>query len=375
MHLYCDDVNEAFLAIVQGIASGSIPTRKYTSRVGDVLRVEEPLLLTYRRPRNRVLFNSARDCNPFFHLMEALWMLAGSDDVAFVSQFNSRMPEFSDNGSTFHGAYGRRWRYAFSVDQPRVIAKNLRDNPWCRRQVLQIWDARKDLGTDSKDIPCNTQAYFGVREDQGKLVLDMTVCNRSNDIVWGMLGANVVHFSYLQEYVAANAGLQVGHYHQMTNNAHVYCDRFSPEKWLACEDRKKRTAHDPKLVYYAGTNRAVTWGIEVTPGCPLVQSPEQFEKDLHQFVGYSREFPRNRPHFGLQFREPFFQDVARHMAAAFRMHNLRDYKAALQFVDRVKAPDWRIAGKQWLQKRESNWEKAWKKARQQELTSGEQSDG
>ena len=32
--------------------------------------------------------------------------------------------------------------------------------------------------------------------------LCMTVCNRSNDMLWGAYGANVVHMSMLQEFVA-----------------------------------------------------------------------------------------------------------------------------------------------------------------------------
>ena len=49
-----------------------------------------------------------------------------------------------------------------------------------------------------EEIPCNTAIYFKVRE--GKL--NMTVSNRSNDVIWGTFGANVVHMSILQEYVA-----------------------------------------------------------------------------------------------------------------------------------------------------------------------------
>jgi hypothetical protein len=35
----------------------------------------------------------------------------------------------------------------------------------------------------------------------------MTVTNRSNDLCWGMLGANYVHFTILQEYLAARLGV------------------------------------------------------------------------------------------------------------------------------------------------------------------------
>jgi hypothetical protein len=94
----------------------------------------------------------------------------------------------------------------------------LKENPDSRRIVLNMWSAQYDLGRDRKDLPCNTNIYFRVTD--GKL--NMTVCNRSNDLVWGMLGANVVHMTLLQEFIAAAAGLDLGNYTVMTNNLHLY---------------------------------------------------------------------------------------------------------------------------------------------------------
>ena len=67
-----------------------------------------------------------------------------------------------------------------------------------------MWDAKQDLShrNESKDLPCNTHVYFSIREG----FLDMTVCNRSNDLIWGCCGANAVHMSFLQEYVATMWG-------------------------------------------------------------------------------------------------------------------------------------------------------------------------
>ncbi|MBW2561908.1 MAG: hypothetical protein JRE40_13780 [Deltaproteobacteria bacterium] len=52
--------------------------------------------------------------------------------------------------------------------------------------------------------------------------LNMTVCNRSNDFVWGMLGANAVHMTLLQELIAKASGFKLGMYHVFSNNCHVY---------------------------------------------------------------------------------------------------------------------------------------------------------
>ena len=81
-----------------------------------------------------------------------------------------------------------------------------------------MWDAKKDLThlNISKDLPCNTHVYFSIRDG----FLDMTVCNRSNDLIWGCCGANAVHMSYLQEYVAIMCGVDIGFYTQSYLESH-----------------------------------------------------------------------------------------------------------------------------------------------------------
>jgi hypothetical protein len=198
------------------------------SRSGPVLKMDGPTTIMYERPCERVVFWPERDANPFFHVLESLWMLAGRRDVEFLVSILPSMADFSDNGKIFHGAYGFRWRNWFEIphpetgtDQLTMIAEAMRADENCRRQVLQIWDANYDLGAATKDVPCNTHVYFAVHERR----LDMTVCNRSNDAVWGALGANAVHFSFLQEYMAEMIGCGVGRYWQVTNNLHLYLDR------------------------------------------------------------------------------------------------------------------------------------------------------
>lgn len=54
----------------------------------------------------------------------------------------------------------------------------------------------------------------------------MTVFCRSNDIIWGCYGANAVHFSMLQEYLATYIGCPVGIYQQVSVNWHAYVEVF-----------------------------------------------------------------------------------------------------------------------------------------------------
>lgn len=336
MHLRFNNVNDAFRSLVRMIHGKETPMLATPSRYGDVLRFPEPVTITYNNPRQRVLFNEARDCNPFFHLVESIWMLAGREDVATLDYYNSKMKEFSDNGETFHGAYGYRWREQFGYDQLAVIISELINCPTSRRCVLQIWDATCDNPTHErsgkqhdlwtacnggKDVPCNTQAYFSIVGER----LEMTVCNRSNDMVWGMLGANVVHFSYLQEYIANCVGVQVGKYHQFTNNLHVYTERWTPEKWL-------RDTKSPSFAPCA---------------LPLVREWATFDEEIHELLD-------NPDHVCW---EPYLAKVVSPMMLAFRHHKERNYAKAQEAVNYVADEQWRYAARIWLYKREENWRK------------------
>jgi thymidylate synthase len=421
MHLTFRNVNEAFHEMVQGMHDPGganyhgcrIPTEVAASRYGEVIVVEEPVVITYRKPTERVLFNVARDCNVFFHLYEALWMLAGRNDVASLAYYNRRMPEFSDDGQTLNGAYGYRWRRAkvspfvtprpgfgadmrdmtLRVDQLVLLVEHLRASPHSRRAVLSMWNVEDDLlNVDtSKDVCCNLSVVFkvetglcrkcegtgsswpvkvaGVRTEDRALCpeclgkphevpryLNMSVFNRSNDLVWGMLGANAVHFSILQEYLAARLGLEVGVYNQMTTNLHAYTETWRPEEWL----------RSPYRDLYDNDTRAGQWQWMAERGdnellshplaaVPLVRDPDAFDKELVDFVEanarHHAEIELNTARY-LGWREPFLRTVAQPMCNAFHCYRLnQNFEAALRWVDLVASEDWRLAARHWLQKR------------------------
>lgn len=196
------------------------------SRNGQVL-LGPSVSTVYEQPIERVMFWPARDANPFYHLYESLWMLAGRNDITHLAHYAKNVVNYSDDGKTWHGAYGHRWRKAFGTaksdgwpaDQLALIAKELRDNPDSRRCVLQIWQSMQDLGRDGKDLPCNVTATL----QRGPLgELNLAVFCRSNDIVWGCYGANAVHFSFLLEYMAHWIGCPIGTYTQISVNWHAY---------------------------------------------------------------------------------------------------------------------------------------------------------
>ena len=81
----------------------------HESRYGTTRRVKN-FKLELTNPIARCVGGCKRDVNIFFLLAEALWIWAGRSDVDFLTKFNSRMAEFSDDGKVFHAPYGFRLR-------------------------------------------------------------------------------------------------------------------------------------------------------------------------------------------------------------------------------------------------------------------------
>lgn len=292
------------------------------SRNGQVLVAPGPVLTTYLNPRERVLFSPIRDANPYFHFFEALWMLAGRDDLAYVEQFVKKMADFSDDGVTLQGAYGYRWRRTFDYDQLHVVIDHLTEQPESRRAVVQMWNPNGDLGSSSLDVPCNTQMYVSVRAEY----LDLTLCCRSNDAIWGAHGANAVHFSYVQEYLACALGKMVGKLYQFSSNYHVYTGmpRFK-ELWA--------NPSSPDLYAY---------GADMSPGPLLFQgNHEMFLAMLQEFL----DSPNENSGYS------FLSGVAYPMWQSFIAHKSGLKQAALDWADKVDAPDWRHTCVMWLGRR------------------------
>lgn len=45
---------------------------------------------------------------------------------------------------------------------------------------------------------------------------------RSNDIIWGASAVNIFNYTFMQEYMAAILGLEVGNYFHFADNFHYY---------------------------------------------------------------------------------------------------------------------------------------------------------
>jgi thymidylate synthase len=173
-------------------------------------------------PRQRWVFSRFPALNPVFAIVECFWILAGRDDAAFLTPWNSKLPAFVGSEPTLHGAYGARLRRRFGLDQLELAYQALRHNESSRQVVLQIWDPRDDLPVNggmprSHDIPCNICASLKVRDGR----LHWLQVMRSNDFFRGF-PYNLVQFTVLQEVMAGWLGLGLGGYTHVVDSLHIY---------------------------------------------------------------------------------------------------------------------------------------------------------
>jgi thymidylate synthase len=300
------------------------------TRAGRALVAPHPVATIYHNPRERVLFSSVRDANPFFHLCEAIQMLAGRRDAAFLNNFVSDFGKrFAEPDGNIHDGYGYRWRHHFGFDQLDAVVKQLTNSPGSRQAVVQMWDPgdADDLLGVWATRPCNTNLYLRVLDE----ALHLTVCCRSNDIIFGAYGANSCHFSILQEYLAARLDLGVGTYVQFSNNYHAY------------EVQLEKLSGDILDNRYATT--------DITPS-PLVHDAESFDEEMQMLLHYYENVPSEDFKYVVEdFNNKFLSTTVWPMLLAHHHYRRKNYGEALRWGGIVEALDWRIAACEWMKRR------------------------
>ena len=215
-------VTEAFFPVMDDVINSGIA---YESRNGQVLSIEYPYCFRYQYPRNRILWVKGRNDDPFLNFFDSLLTWGTDDRVDIYTEFSPRFEEFG-NAGFLYGHYGRRTHNSIATALSRLY-----HDPFDRRVCIPIYD-KSDLlqGGDIKDIPCNVMLIPRVISDfetHDTPKLDLTVINRSNDVAWGLLGANAVQFSALLEIMAKTLHMDMGHLNHVTTNLHGYTE-FGP---------------------------------------------------------------------------------------------------------------------------------------------------
>lgn len=196
-----------------------------------------PVQLELTTPGNGYITSQARKASVVAQIAETMWVLAGRNDVDWLSRYLPRAPEFSDDGKVWRGGYGpriRKWDTrtvadlrlceevpSTKVDQLAHVVQLLTADPNTRRAVINIYDPAVDT-EPGKDIPCNNWLHFMARDG----VLDLHIATRSNDLIWGWSGINAFEWNALLRVVAGLTGLGAGKLTFSISSLHIYAHHY-----------------------------------------------------------------------------------------------------------------------------------------------------
>lgn len=215
MHSFVgNDLNDVYLDTLSSCQS--LCSQPSTSRVGDVYDFG-PAYFEFSEPTDQLLTLRNRGFNPYFAIVEATWILCGKNSLSPLSTIIANYEKYSDDGKTLNGAYGFRMRKYFGQDQLSQSINLLKSTPSSRRAVLTLYSPDDLSRTNSLDIPCNTTVYLKIRDSK----LDITILNRSNDLLMG-IPYNVFVFNCIQKYVAHHLNLDLGVQRHFTDSLHLY---------------------------------------------------------------------------------------------------------------------------------------------------------
>lgn len=212
-------------------------------------------------PRDRLLNIDCRSKIKKYIFGELMWYLTGRDDNEFINKYSKMWNSLMDDGIHNNSAYGK---YIFNPMPNKgygVIYDGSNDPNYNKNLEFRTqWDFVKDVLT--KD-PCSRQAVIHIKPIQmystkdtvctyflqffirdGKL--DMIACMRSNDLMFGTT-YDVFMFTFLQELMAAELGVEVGTYKHFASNMHIYKKDMAKINEILAENPDKETFKFAKI--------------------------------------------------------------------------------------------------------------------------------
>lgn len=208
---------DAYRAVLQQLSTRpQFATASRGNRSRECLNIA----FTLTAPRRRVPYLAARKTNIVFNYAEALWYLAGRDDLAMIGHYAPRLRALSRDGLHLTGtAYGPRLFSPPGDDRPcqwdRVIDL-LRRDPDSKRAVMSVMRPDELADTENPDVACTLALQFLLRNGYLHMVTSM----RGNDAMIG-LACDVFSFTLIQEFTAIQLGVMLGTYTHQVASMHV----------------------------------------------------------------------------------------------------------------------------------------------------------
>jgi thymidylate synthase len=147
-------------------------------------------------------------------LVEMLWMLNGSTNVALLNKHGVRIwNNWADKEGELGPVYGYQWRcWSDQVEEALHLLKN---DPFSRRIVISAWNAAQIPLMAL--APCHVMWIFNV---QGN-ILNLHLTQRSADVALGV-PYNIAGYAFLLHLFARFSNLIPGRFAHTIVDAHVY---------------------------------------------------------------------------------------------------------------------------------------------------------
>ena len=191
---------------------------------------------TIEDPRARIPYVFGRKFSISYMVAELIWYLSGDDQTSWISNYSGFWRNISDDGITANSAYGARlFRSHDKIAQGRFtqlnyVLEELRCDPDSRRAVMHL--RVPDDSIDAKlDVPCTLALQFFIRDNK----LHQVVVMRSSDLIFG-IAYDIPAFTFFQEMIANELGVNLGSYTHMSNSLHIYERHFSMVESILSEE-------------------------------------------------------------------------------------------------------------------------------------------
>lgn len=240
------------------------------------MKIRENLFTSFviTNPRDRLLFVPERNFPLDYVMAELLFYISAENKTEWIANYSSFWKNISDDGVTANSAYGARIfrQHPYQITSVRdntcervapsdftqwqYVIDELKRDPDSRRAVIHIRQPQ-DSYLAQKDVPCTLSLQFFIRDEKLHLVVQM----RSNDLILGT-ALDVPAFTFMQEMMAMELGVDLGYYYHTSNSMHVY-----ERHYQMCEDILKNTSG----------KQQVAVAMPKLPGPPPVDELMKFE--------------------------------------------------------------------------------------------------
>ena len=215
---------------------------------------------TITNPIARTPYLAARRTNIVFNHAEALWYLAGRDDLDMIAYYAPRMRQLSSDHTRLTGtAYGPRLFRPTDPDglsQFDRVLNLLRADPDTKRATMLIMRPDELVDHENPDVACTLGLQFMLRGGR----LHLTAYMRGNDALIGLLG-DTFAFTFIQEFVACLLDVKIGSYAHHVGSMHINTLDLSKTEAILAEHHRPvfPVAAMPASTSWADLHTVLDW--------------------------------------------------------------------------------------------------------------------